>query len=760
MISSNIGFPRIGTNRQLKKALEDYWAGQSTAEQLSATTVSLRKENWLLQKQLGLDHIPSNDFSLYDPVLDMTCAVGAIPSRYAALKEISEKDRYFTMARGLSQNKGKTIPAMEMTKWFDTNYHYIVPEFERGQRFQLTCTKPIDQFLEAKALGIQTRPVLLGPVSFLTLGKSKLSVFNRFSLLDSLLPAYEALLSRLADAGAEWVQMDEPALVMEIDSEMREKYRTTYARLNQVSPKLRLLIATYFGGLGDNLPLAIHLPISGLHLDLVSDPTQLEQTISEAPKSLVLSLGVIDGRNVWRSDLEKPFQTISRAVAALGPDRVMVAPSCSLVHVPVDLAMEDRMDPEVRSWLAFAKQKIEEVITVTRAVSEGRHTVEATFAAHTAAMEKKRTSPRVHNERVKQRLKNLNSYMSSRGNPYPVRKGLQTRALQLPAFPTTTIGSFPQTAEIRAARAEFKSGKRTLDNYEAFMQTEIKTVIRFQEEVGLDVLVHGEPERNDMVEYFGEQLQGFIFSQYGWVQSYGSRCVKPPIIFGDVSRPQPMTVKWARFAQSLTSKPVKGMLTGPVTILKWSFVRNDQPLADTCRQIALAIREEVSDLEAAEIRVIQIDEPAIREGLPLRRSEWKGYLTWAVESFRLATSGVRDETQIHTHMCYSEFNDMIEAIGAMDADVISIECSRSQMELLEAFNRYRYPNDMGPGVYDIHSPRIPTTEEITLLLRKAADVIPSSQLWVNPDCGLKTRRWEEVKPALIAMVTAARTLRK
>jgi len=762
-LATNLGFPRIGPKRELKKALEDHWPGKLGEADLLAAGAAIRRGSWRLQKDLGLDHIPSNDFSFYDHVLDAAVMVGAVPERYGWKGGQVDLRAYFAMARGLQESGASgahlDVPAMEMTKWFDTNYHYIVPEFDSGQRFTLGSTKPIDEFREAKGMGIQTRPVLLGPVSLLLLGKGRDAAVKPLSLLPALLAVYEEVLKRLKEAGADWVQMDEPCLALDLDADARAAFTSAYSRLAGEASGLKILVATYFEGLRENLPTALRLPVAALHLDLVRAPDQIDRALAEIARTLSLSLGVIDGRNIWRSDLDRALAVVERAVKALGPERVLVAPSCSLIHSPVDLELETGLDAELRGWLAFAKQKVHEVALLARAAREGRDAVKDDLAASRRAMERRRTSTRIHDGAVKKRSASVIESMVRRRSPYGSRRRVQEERLGLPPFPTTTIGSFPQTGEVRAARAEFKAGKRSQADYESFLRAETERTIRFQEEVGLDVLVHGEFERNDMVEYFGEQLSGFAFTKNGWVQSYGSRYVKPPIIYGDVARPRAMTVEWSRYAQSLTRKPVKGMLTGPVTILQWSFVRDDQPRSETCRQLALAIRDEVGDLEAAGIRVIQIDEPAMREGLPLRREDWKAYLSWAVDAFRLASSGVRDDTQIHTHMCYAQFNDIIEAVGAMDADVISMETSRSRMELLSAFRRYRYPNEIGPGVYDIHSPRVPAREEMETLLRKALEVLSPSQLWVNPDCGLKTRRWEEVRPALASMVEAARSLR-
>ncbi len=760
-ISCNLGFPRMGVHRELKKALEAHWAGKLDEAGLREVGKVLKLNHWVLQKQLGVEHIPSNDFSLYDHVLDTAAMVGAVPERYAWRGPQVDLATYFAMARGAARKAGQAdVAAMEMTKWFDTNYHYIVPEFTAKQTFSLSSLKPIAEFVEAKAVGVHTRPVLLGPVSFLLLGKAKETGFDPLSLLDRLLPVYESVLRQLAQAGAVWIQLDEPALALDTRDEARKAFTSAYERLSEVSSDLRILVGTYFEELGANLPTALGLPVAALHLDLVRAPQQLDKVLKSIPSGLQLSLGVIDGRNIWKTDLGYALNLVEHASAAIGSDRVLIAPSCSLLHTPADLDAEKQIDDELREWLAFAKQKLEEVIVLERAVLGGRDAILEVLERNWQVMESKKRSPRIHDPEVKARAGSIEDRMTRRKNAYPQRRKLQEQNLKLPLFPTTTIGSFPQTKEVRTARAEYKAGKRDEAFYDSFLRKETEKAVRFQEEAGLDVLVHGEFERNDMVEYFGEQLAGFAVTENGWVQSYGSRCVKPPIIYGDIARKKPMTVEWSRFAQSLTLKPMKGMLTGPVTILQWSFVRDDQPRSETCRQIALAIRDEVTDLEAADIRVIQIDEPALREGLPLRRSQWPKYLAWAVESFRLASSAVRDETQIHTHMCYAEFQDIIEAVAEMDADVISIETSRSQMELLRTFAEYRYPNEIGPGVYDIHSPRIPAQEEMENLLRKASSVLSPAQLWVNPDCGLKTRRWEEVGPALAAMVKAARAMRE
>jgi 5-methyltetrahydropteroyltriglutamate--homocysteine methyltransferase len=761
-LSHNLGFPRIGARRELKQATEAYWRGERSREELLQTAAELRRRHWLLQRDAGIDLIPSNDFSLYDHVLDTCALVGAVPERYRWAGERVDLETYFTMARG-SQRDGLDVTAMEMTKWFDTNYHYIVPELTPEMSFRLATRKPLEEFREALAMGIRTRPVLLGPLTFLLLGKPRgahAEGWNRLSLLDPLLRVYETLLAELADAGAEWVQLDEPCLVQDRTAEERAASIRAYDRLSRAAPRLRLLLATYFEGLGENLATALSLPVQAIHLDVAHAPERLDAALDALPAEKMLSLGTIDGRNIWKTDLSQALALLERARQRLGSERLLVAPSCSLMHVPIDLDQETRLDAEIRSWLAFATQKLGEVVLLTRALNEGRESTTRALEENAQALAARRASSRIHNPEVQARRQAVTEAMQRRGRPFPERRERQREHLRLPLFPTTTIGSFPQTAEVRAARGRFRRGELSAEAYEAFLREEIRRTIALQEEIALDVLVHGEFERNDMVEYFGEQLAGFAFTEHGWVQSYGSRYVKPPIIFGDVKRPQPMTTRWSTYAQSLTGRPVKGMLTGPVTILQWSFVRDDQPREETARQIALAIRDEVADLEAAGIRVIQIDEPAFREGLPLRRSGWGRYLEWAGAAFRLAASGVRDETQIHTHMCYSEFNDILEAIAAMDADVITLESSRSQMELLDAFARYHYPNEIGPGVYDVHAPRVPPIEEMVALLRRACQFLAPEQLWVNPDCGLKTRGWEETVPALRNMVEAARVMRR
>ncbi|HEV2597418.1 5-methyltetrahydropteroyltriglutamate--homocysteine S-methyltransferase [Sphingopyxis sp.] len=755
---ATLGFPRIGLRRELKFALENYWAGKSPLAELQAAAAGLRALNWTRQKALGADILPSNDFSLYDHVLDTSALIGAVPPRYDWAGESVDPDLYFAMARGAQQPAacghahGGDTTAMEMTKWFDTNYHFLVPELSAGQRFRIASTKIFNEFEEARALGYATRPVLLGPVSYLMLAKGK--AVEPLALLPQLLETYAEILARLAALGAEWVQIDEPCLVLDLTCDQRTAFERAYASLATRGPKL--MLTTYFGGLGDNLDLAAELPVHGLHLDLVRAPDQLEPALAKLQPHVLLSLGVIDGRNIWRANLPDLYWRLKELA---GKRDLILAPSCSLLHVPVDLALETSLDPEIAQWLAFAAQKVEELAALAKALNAGEDASFAAFSASRIAAVARATSPKVHDAAVAARLAALDAGATNRTAPFATRREAQRARLNLPAFPTTTIGSFPQTAEVRKARAAHIKGEIDAAAYAQYLRVETRAAVKWQEEIGLDVLVHGEFERNDMVQYFGEQLSGFAFTRAGWVQSYGSRCVRPPILYGDVSRPAPMTVDWWRFAQDQTDRPMKAMLTGPVTILNWSFVRDDQPRAASCRQIALAIRDEVADLEAAGAAIVQIDEAALREGLPLRRSEWQAYLDWAVESFRIASSGVRDDTQIHTHMCYSEFNDIIRAIGAMDADVISIETARSQMELLGAFESYAYPNEVGPGVYDIHSPRIPAEREMTDLLTLAAKHVPPAQLWVNPDCGLKTRKWDEVRPALIAMVAAAKSMR-
>ncbi|PXY00428.1 5-methyltetrahydropteroyltriglutamate--homocysteine S-methyltransferase [Halomonas sp. LBP4] len=755
------GYPRIGANRELKKATEAYWKGEIDLETLEVTGRELRQRHWAAQREAGLDLVTVGDFAFYDQVLDVSVLLGAVPGRFAADDEVARGevtlDTAFRMGRGRAPT-GTPAAACEMTKYFDTNYHYLVPELHAGQTFRLASPRLFDQVAEARAAGHAVKVTLLGPLTWLWLGKTRDEGLDRLSLLEAVLPVYGEILARLAEQGVEWVQLDEPALVQDLPLAWQQAFETAYNRLG--GAPVKLLLATCFGGLGDNLNLAVSLPVEGLHIDAVRAPEQLEAVLDRLPAYKVLSVGAIDGRNIWRADLALLHERLASARMRLGK-RLWLAPSCSLLHVPVDLAAETALDPELRSWLAFARQKLDEVVTLARLL-DGRATAQDRERVEdaTLALQARRDSVRIHRPAVAERLAGVSAADAERASPYPARAAAQRRGLGLPLFPTTTIGSFPQTAAIRAARRAVKAGELEPGAYEARMREEIAHAVARQEALGLDMLVHGEAERNDMVEYFGEQLEGYAFTRYGWVQSYGSRCVKPPVIFGDVSRPGPMTVRWSEYAQSLTDKPMKGMLTGPVTMLQWSFVRDDQPRETTCRQIALALRDEVRDLEAAGIRAIQIDEPALREGLPLRSGEWQAYLDWAVECFRLSAAVARDETQIHTHMCYSEFNDIIAAIAALDADVITIETSRSDMELLDAFQGFAYPNEIGPGVYDIHSPNIPEVDWMVQLMEKAAERIPPERLWVNPDCGLKTRSWAEVAPALANMVEAARVLRR
>lgn len=759
----NLGFPRIGAKRELKFALESYWKGQSSLEKLKALGAQLRQRHWA--DQAGIDLVPVGDFAFYDQVLDMSFTLGNLPERVQGFHGDS-LDNVFRVARGRSAASAEEhaaccggVAAGEMTKWFDTNYHYIVPEFTAATTFKLDASRLLAQLAEARARGVKAKPVIIGPVTYLAIGKAK-DGSDKLALLERLLPVYAELLDALAAQGVEWVQIDEPILVTELDAQpgndWQHAFNTAYHQLKAC--KVKLLLATYFGPLQENAYLAANLPVAGLHVDAVNDRDGVLPLINLLPAHKVLSLGVINGRNIWKTDLTAVLDWIEPLAQRLG-DRLWIAPSCSLLHVPVDLNTEHRLDAQVKSWLAFALQKLDELRVLGRALREGRAAVRDALAANAVALAARRASPRVHNPAVQAAVARISADMGQRESAYTQRQPKQAAFLKLPAYPTTTIGSFPQTAEIRHARSEFKAGRLDEAGYQAAMRAEIERSVREQEKLGLDVLVHGEAERNDMVEYFGEQLDGYAFSQFGWVQSYGSRCVKPPILFGDISRPKAMTVEWITYAQSLTDKPMKGMLTGPVTILNWSFVRDDQPRSLSCKQLALAIREEVLDLEKAGVRVIQIDEAALREGLPLRKSQWQDYLDWAVESFRITANGVRDETQIHTHMCYSEFNDIIASIADMDADVITIETSRSDMELLDAFENFQYPNEIGPGVYDIHSPNIPTQEHIVQLMKKAAERIPAERLWVNPDCGLKTRQWSDVIPALTHMVAAAKTLR-
>ncbi len=747
----NLGFPRIGHQRELKFALEQYWRGDIKASQLADTGRQLRTKHWQIQQQAGLDFLPVNDFSFYDHILDHSLLLGAIPQRFGNLSSHDHTDQAFCIAQG-KDAQGHPVPAGEMTKWFDTNYHFIVPELHPGQDFFIQSEKLFDEVKEAQSQGYTNiKPVIPGPLTWLWLSKAEEEDFDRLSLLDNLVSVYTEILTRLAELGVEWVQFDEPALALDLPQSWKQAYESAYSRLH--SNCIKILLCVYFGALEDNLHLAANLPVAGLHVDAVRAPEELSQLVDHLPNYKILSVGIINGRNIWRTDLDVCLDTLRPLQQRLG-QRLWLSASCSLLHVPVDLRSEQELDKELQSWLAFAVQKLDELALLKQAINNNEVENPAFHQAR-AALESRRHSPRVFNSDVKQSLEAMES-KDYRRSPYQQRRHQQ---IDLPILPTTTIGSFPQTSDIRKARREYRQGTLSHDLYQKKMQQEIAHAVVIQEQLGLDVLVHGEAERNDMVEYFGEQLQGFAFTRFGWVQSYGSRCVKPPLLFGDVQRPSAITVAWTTYAQSLTRKPMKGMLTGPVTILNWSFVRDDQPRSTTCKQLALAIQKEVLDLENAGIKVIQIDEAALREGLPLRKSNWQKYLDWAVESFRIAAGQVQDSTQIHTHMCYSEFNDIMPAIAAMDADVITIETSRSRMELLDAFVEFEYPAEIGPGVYDIHSPNIPQTSDMLELLEKALERIPLERLWVNPDCGLKTRRWEEVKPALENMIAATQILR-
>ncbi len=781
VLTHTLGFPRMGAQRGLKFALESFWRGESTKADLHATAAKLRQQHWQAQADAGLGFVTVGDFALYDHVANHIQLLGCEPGRFGFDETTPELARYFAMARGVSAkaasahescSAGCTAahttagqPALEMTKWFDTNYHYLVPEFSAATQFRVASERLFDEVAEAQALGHRAKAVLLGPLSFLWLGKSKAAGFDRFSLLEQLLPVYEAVLARLKAQGVEWVQIDEPILGLDLPDVWRHAFEPSYWQLARSAPKL--MLATYFSPLAENLRLACQLPVAGLHVDAVRAPDELVGVADWLPSHKVLSVGLVDGRNIWRTDLDAALAKL-RPVADKHQGALWLAPSCSLLHVPFSLQAEAQLDAEVKSWLALAVEKLGELRVLSTALSDGEAAVDDELHAARIALAARRASPRVHRATVAARLAAAAPGADQRASAFPARQKSQRARLKLPLLPTTTIGSFPQTAEIRAARAAFKRGALNAAHYQQKMEAEIALAVRKQEALGLDVLVHGEAERNDMVEYFGEQLDGFAFTANGWVQSYGSRCVKPPIIYGDVARPAPMTVAWSQYAQSLTPKPMKGMLTGPITILQWSFVRDDQPRATTADQIAWAIRDEVCDLESAGIAIIQIDEPAIREGLPLRRAGWKSYLDRATRAFRISASGVRNDTQIHTHMCYSEFNDILPAIAAMDADVITIETSRSDMELLQAFGAsasggagdFKYPNEIGPGVYDIHSPRVPSVHEMAALLEKAAEVVSVENLWVNPDCGLKTRGWPETEAALRHMVQAAQEVRE
>ncbi|HEJ1090509.1 TPA: 5-methyltetrahydropteroyltriglutamate--homocysteine S-methyltransferase [Serratia marcescens] len=753
ILNHTLGFPRVGLRRELKKAQESYWAGNSTQEELLAVGRELRARHWQQQQQAGVDLVPVGDFAWYDHVLTTSLLLGNVPARHQNADGTIDLDTLFRIGRGRAPT-GEPAAAAEMTKWFNTNYHYMVPEFQQGQQFKLGWTQLLDEVDEALALGHRIKPVLLGPVTYLWLGKVKGEAFDRLSLLKDILPVYQQVLAELAKRGVEWVQIDEPALVLELPQAWLDAFKPAYDALQG---QVKLLLTTYFDSVGHNLDTVRTLPVQGLHVDLVAGHDDIAALSAALPQDWLLSLGVINGRNVWRADLSRWFERLQPLV---GIRPLWIGSSCSLLHSPIDLSVESRLDEEVKSWFAFALQKCAELALLSSALNAPDATKRAELDAYSAPIRARRQSSRVHNPQVERRLAAITAQDSERHSAYAERARAQRERFNLPAWPTTTIGSFPQTTEIRGLRLDFKQGRLDGNNYRTSIGEHIKQAIVEQERLGLDVLVHGEAERNDMVEYFGENLDGFVFTQNGWVQSYGSRCVKPPVIIGDVSRPEAITVEWAKFAQSLTDKPVKGMLTGPVTILCWSFPREDVTREVIAKQIALALRDEVEDLEKAGIGIIQIDEPALREGLPLRQSDWAAYLNWAVDAFKLNAAVARDDTQIHTHMCYCEFNDIMDSIAALDADVITIETSRSDMDLLEAFKEFEYPNEIGPGVYDIHSPNVPSVEWIEALLRKAAQNIPAERLWVNPDCGLKTRGWPETRQSLANMVLAAQRLRE
>ena len=746
---ASIGYPRIGPKRELKVALENFWKSDISEAELQTVAKDLRSKNWQTQKENGVDLISSNDFSFYDQVLDTICLLGAIPKRYKwDGKEVSLKT-YFAMARG-SQTSELDVPALEMTKWFDTNYHYLVPELSKDQSFKLSTNKPFEEFKEAKKFGFNTKPIILGPLSFLLLAKG-LDGFKTINLLDKILPVYKEIIKKLSELGAEWIQIDEPILVKDLDSQVVSQIKNTLNELKKSSGSSKILVATYFEDLNDEVKNEIfESDIDAVHLDLVRG-NRNKSYVKNSKKQL--SLGLIDGRNIWKADLKEKIEFIKNNTSG----DIIIASSCPLLHTPYDLDLEQKVPQEIKRWLSFSKQKLQELNIIKNFINNNTHQTE--LKKNTDDVQDRKTSKLIHDNAVKDRIKIINKSITDRKSSYTLRAKVQKDIFSLPKYPTTTIGSFPQTSDVRQARAKFKRGEIDEKSYDKFLEEKTIDAIRKQEKIGLDVIVHGEFERNDMVEYFGEQLKGFTFTSSGFVQSYGSRCVKPPIIYGNVSRPKPMTVRWSKFAQDQTKQIVKGMLTGPITILQWSFVRDDQPRKNTAQEIAFAIRDEVQDLEKNGIRMIQIDEPALREGLPLKKKDWKEYLEWSVDCFKISSGVVKDETQIHTHMCYAEFEDIINSIAALDADVISIETSRSRMELLTTFEKFKYPNEVGPGVYDIHSPRVPTKDEMKELIKKASKLIDSKRVWVNPDCGLKTRGWPETTAALEKMVEAAKELR-
>ncbi|AWU43993.1 5-methyltetrahydropteroyltriglutamate--homocysteine S-methyltransferase [Blattabacterium sp. (Cryptocercus kyebangensis)] len=757
MLKHNLGYPRIGIQRELKKSCEDYWSNNIGSKDLFNIGYKIRKENWKTQENAGLDLIPCNDFSFYDHVLDMSFLLGSIPESYSSIPMIHDIDLYFSMARGF-QRDGWDIKAMEMTKWFNTNYHYIVPEFYKNQKFYILSKKIFDEFDEVKKVVKKIpKPILIGPVTYLFLGKEKENSFHRMDLIENIVPVYIQIIKKLKDQGATWIQIDEPILVLDLSQKEIEAFKYAYQEIYKICSEINILLTSYFDGISENIFLLKNLTIPALHIDLIEDPEQLEKILDFLiDKKTILSLGLIDGRNIWKNNYVHSIKKIEKSIKILGEKRVMIAPNCSLLHVPIDIGYEYSIHMDIKERMSFAKQKIYELSDLENIIKGN----ESILLKNLDSLEKTKTSFIFHDKKVKERVTKIKGKDIKRKSPFRIRQKKQHKKFNLPLFPTTTIGSFPQTKEIRNLRSKFRKKKLSKEEYENKIQEFIIDVIRKQEKINLDVLVHGEFERNDMVEFFSEKLKGFLSTENGWVQSYGSRCVKPPVIYGDISRMSDMTVKWICFAKSKTDKLMKGMLTGPVTILQWSFVRDDQPISTTAYQIAWAIRDEVKSLEKSGIQIIQIDEPAIREGLPLKKKDWNSYFNWSIKAFRLSSSGVEDETQIHTHMCYSEFNDILKHIADLDADVITIETSRSKMELLKAFSEFSYPNEIGPGVYDIHSPRIPTVEEIFDLIRKASNKIPIKNIWINPDCGLKTRRWEEVIKSLKNMTESAKIARK
>jgi len=752
--TATLGYPRMGEFRELKKAVEAYWKGDVSEAELNEVAKVIRKRNWQHQKDNAMTYIPSNDFSFYDQILDLSCALGNVPERFNFSGGLIDLKTYFSIARGNTSDSNNNQCASEMTKWFDTNYHYIVPEFNADTTFRLSTNKIFDEYTEAKQLGFETRPVLVGPVTYLKIGKVTSGNMNKYDLLDSLLNVYEEIVKKCESLGVKDIQIDEPIAALDLDQTEKAALETAFNRLSAAS-QINIHLVTYFGDLRDNQDVIYSLPVHSIHLD--QSRNNIDAAIDAFPADKTLSLGLVNGRNVWINNYDESLRVISSAINKCGADNVIVSASCSLLHSPVTIANEEKLNSDIKQWMSFADEKVVEISNLAKL---GGGESDDSLAKNQSAISNRASSSLIHNPSVRDRVRHVQAADFERDSNFQDRQRQQQSHFNFPLFPTTTIGSFPQTKDVRQARAKNKKGELSDADYNQFLKDQVNASVEFQESIGLDVLVHGEFERNDMVEYFGEQLDGFAFTQFGWVQSYGSRCVKPPVIYGDVSRPKAMTVEWSQYAQSLTKKFMKGMLTGPVTILQWSFVRDDQPRKDTTMQIALAIRDEVCDLEAAGIEVIQIDEAALREGLPIRKADWNDYLTWSVDAFRLSTSGVKDQTQIHTHMCYSEFNDIIEAIARMDADVISIETSRSNMELLDAFVNFNYPNEVGPGVYDIHSPRVPSQQNMTNLIKKAVELLPTKNIWVNPDCGLKTRGWPETKAALTHMVASAKELRE